>query len=139
MKLELLQLLDILGHGFYFSLGLGMFLLARKKIYGWCFRFVGEVGWVVLGVYLNMSSIVLWGAIFACMDLYGFWSWYTKKNEIQAVVETAKLVKSEKEAIFDQLYGEKEKIQFALRKVVQERDRLSVEVQKLREQKNING
>ena len=68
-------LLDLLGHTFYACLAFGMFLLAKKSRWGWVFRFVGEAGWIGIGVVLEMSSIWIWGILFLCMECYGFWSW----------------------------------------------------------------
>lgn len=67
--------IDLLGHVFYVFIFAGILLLARKRVSGWVFRFIGEVGWMLLGVALGMSSVVIWGIIFTVMDLYGFWSW----------------------------------------------------------------
>ena len=69
------EMLDILGHVAYSSLAFGMFLLARKNLWGWVFRFIGEVGWLWIGVQMGMSSIWTWGLLFLAMEVYGFWSW----------------------------------------------------------------
>ncbi len=70
--------LDLFGHLFYASLALGMFLLAKKSRWGWVFRFVGQLGWLWIGVGLEMSSIWGWGTLFLFMECYGYWSWAEK-------------------------------------------------------------
>lgn len=72
--------LDLFGHLFYACLATGMFLLARKNRWGWVFRFLGELGWLWIGVELKMSSVWLWGTLFLCMEVYGFWSWTRKST-----------------------------------------------------------
>ena len=76
-----LEILDLLGHAFYACLALGMFLLAHKSRWGWAFRFLGEAGWLWIGIEMGMSSIWLWGCIFICMEVYGFWSWSRKHHQ----------------------------------------------------------
>lgn len=60
---------------FYVFIFAGILLLAQKRQLGWVMRFIGEVGWMLLGIALGMSSVVIWGVIFTIMDLYGYWSW----------------------------------------------------------------
>lgn len=76
-----LELLDLFGHLFYASLAFGMFLLAKKSHWGWVFRFIGELGWLWIGIEMGMSSIWGWGALFLCMECYGFWSWTRKGSQ----------------------------------------------------------
>lgn len=74
--------LDIFGHIFYAFLLVGMILLARKSKWGWACRFVGEFGWVIIGVIIGMSSIWSWGIVFMCIDFYGFMRWRKKVFKI---------------------------------------------------------
>ncbi len=75
-------LLDVLGHIGYLCLALGMFLLARKVIWGWAARGTGEAIWLLIGVEIQMSSIWVWGVIFLIMEVYGYCLW---KNGTQKV------------------------------------------------------
>jgi len=68
--------LNVWGHIGYIFIIIGMLFLAQQNLYGWVFRLVGEVIWVVIGVHLRMSSVWSWGSIFVCLDLYGAYSWY---------------------------------------------------------------
>jgi nicotinamide riboside transporter PnuC len=70
-----LTLPDFLGHIGYANLTLGMILIARKNIWGWLFRAIGEVIWVVVGLMLGLSSAWMWGTIFLFIEAYGFWKW----------------------------------------------------------------
>jgi hypothetical protein len=66
---------DIAGHFAYASLFAGQLLLTRKNRYGWALRFVGEAGWLAIGLYMGMSSIWSWGALFLIIDCVGFYRW----------------------------------------------------------------
>ena len=67
--------LDIAGHLSYILLAVGMFRLAIRQRDGWWFRFLGEAGWVVLGVEMQMTSIWVWGLFFMLLDINGFVNW----------------------------------------------------------------
>lgn len=77
---------DFFGHFFYASLFLGMLLLSAKDYRGWVFRFLGEAGWIVIGLAMGMSSIVVWGIIFMVVDVWGYLEWSSDK-EILAMSE----------------------------------------------------
>lgn len=65
--------IDLLGHLGYVLLFFGQLGVARKNSLGWLGRLGGELVWLVIGIYLGLSSIILWGSIFLMVDLYG---WY---------------------------------------------------------------
>lgn len=67
--------LDLWGHIAYLFIGLGMFLIGRRKIYGWPIKAVGDVIWLILGFKLGMSSIWLWELVFLSTTAYGYWQW----------------------------------------------------------------
>tara|TARA_R110000765_G_scaffold52842_1_gene106195 strand:- start:1467 stop:1706 length:240 start_codon:yes stop_codon:yes gene_type:complete len=74
--------LDAWGHVFYASLAIGMMLLARShNPWGWAFRLFGEVGWLVLGLALGFSSIVVWGVVFITVDCIGIYNAIQKKRK----------------------------------------------------------
>jgi hypothetical protein len=81
-----LEILDVFGHVFYASLAFGMFMLARKSSWGWVFRFIGEAGWLWIGIEMGMSSIWGWGALFLCMDAFGLYRW-TRKEPVALLAE----------------------------------------------------
>ena len=68
-------MVDVLGHIGYASIALGMYLVTLKNSWGFAFRFVGEVIWLVIGLLLGMSSLLIWGVIFMGIDIYGFVKW----------------------------------------------------------------
>jgi len=68
-------MIDILGHLFYISIFIGMLLLKQKSRAGWLFRLVGEIGWVILGFKLGLTSVWIWGIIFAVVDIAAFIKW----------------------------------------------------------------
>jgi hypothetical protein len=74
------ETIDLFGHLFYAFIALGMLLLAYKSKWGWVSRFVGELGWLWIGVEMEMSSIWSWGALFLVIECYGFWSWTRKST-----------------------------------------------------------
>lgn len=67
---------DLWGHAGYISIFLGMLLLTRRNVWGWAFRFLGELIWVGVGAALGMTSIWLWGVIFMGIDAWGFGTWW---------------------------------------------------------------
>lgn len=75
-------MIDVIGHVAYMSLVLGMVLLSRRNVYGWLARFVGSATWLGLGIAMDMSSIWLWSAVFAVVDISGWRTWRhnTKKE-----------------------------------------------------------
>jgi hypothetical protein len=73
--------IDLLGHFFYVWILLGVVLLSSKNKWGWACRLVGEVGWVVLGFMMNMSSIWAWGFAFVFIDICAFIGWRRHDNE----------------------------------------------------------
>jgi hypothetical protein len=74
---------DYVGHISYSFVALGLLLLARKNILGWVCRFIGEVGWLLIGWAINMSSLWFWGSIFLVLEVYGFQSWWRDRNKGQ--------------------------------------------------------
>lgn len=70
-----METVDILGHIAYIFILVGMILLTQKYAFGFAFRFLGELGWVLIGFYLGLSSIWFWGILFMVTDSYGFWNW----------------------------------------------------------------
>lgn len=66
---------DLCGHVFYAFIFGGLVLLSKRNILGWPVRLVGEAGWLGIGIYLNLTSVWAWGAVFVAMDLYGFYTW----------------------------------------------------------------
>ena len=68
-------MLDLIGHVAYVSIFVGMCLISRQRVGGWVFRFLGEATWVGLGVAMDMTSIWVWGIVFAVVDVYGFFTW----------------------------------------------------------------
>jgi hypothetical protein len=72
-------MLDFFGHIGYFFLMIGQICITRKHIYGWIFRFCGELTWVIIGLIMGMTSIYIWGVAFMIIDVIGFFKW---KREI---------------------------------------------------------
>jgi len=66
---------DVLGHIFYVSILTGTILLTKKNKWGWLFRVIGDIGWVIIGWQISMYSIVIWSSIFSINDFRGFLKW----------------------------------------------------------------
>ena len=71
--------IDYFGHWGYAFIGLGLYYLGLGDKVGWLFRLFGELVWIILGIWMGMSSIWLWGIIFLAVDIRGYFAW--KKNE----------------------------------------------------------
>lgn len=68
-------MIDLLGHLFYVFVFSGMlFLRANKKI-GWILRLIGEVGWIGIGIKLGLTSVWVWGILFAVVDVLAYLKW----------------------------------------------------------------
>lgn len=66
---------NAVGHIGYIFIVMGMLLLAEQNTYGWAFRAIGEVLWLVVGIRMRLSSIWFWALVFIGLDIYGFTSW----------------------------------------------------------------
>ena len=76
----MIEYVDIAGHVGYVLIAIGMLLLARGRASGWIWRFAGELVWLAIGLYLDMTSMYLWGAAFLGIDAIGFVSATRKKK-----------------------------------------------------------
>ncbi len=71
--------LDILCHFSYALILIGTYMIALKKISGWILDIIGEGILIGAGIVYGMSSLVVWGFIFALINIYGYRTW--KRNE----------------------------------------------------------
>jgi len=71
---------DISGHLAYIMMIIGQLFITKKQAKGFIFRIIGGVIWVLLGGFLSMSSIIIWSAVFAGVDIYGFWKWMQNRD-----------------------------------------------------------
>lgn len=78
-----LFLLDIAGHIAYIFVLFGLWLLTKKSKWGFVSRFIGELGWVIIGIIMGMTSIWTWGLAFMTVDVVGYWRWREEKYERQ--------------------------------------------------------
>ena len=63
--------LDLAGHLAYAATASGHVILVRSpewKRSGLALRLAGDLGWVALGFALGLSSVVVWGLVFAAAD-----------------------------------------------------------------------
>ena len=67
--------LDLIGHGGYALLALGVLLIGQQVIWGWPLYVAGDLVWLWLGWRLGMSSIWTWQGVFLLTALHGWWSW----------------------------------------------------------------
>ena len=68
-------MIDLAGHLAYVLLIIGSILTGNMKRTGWLFRFAGSASWVVLGIFMGYSSIVIWSAAFAVTDYRNWRKW----------------------------------------------------------------
>lgn len=71
--------LDILCHVAYALILTGTYMVAQKKTRGWLLEIIGESILIGAGIIYGMSSLIVWGFIFALVNIYGYRTW--KRNE----------------------------------------------------------
>lgn len=74
-------MIDLIGHGAYGLISLGLLLLARDIKWGWPTKLVGDATFVWIGTQLAMSSIVCWGSVFVLLDIIGIVKWRKDANQ----------------------------------------------------------
>ena len=68
---ETFFILDMLGYLGYTLLMIGMILIAKGKKIGWQVRAAGEMLWVAISFHLGLTSGVIFGVLFLCIDIFG--------------------------------------------------------------------
>ena len=76
-----ITLVDVWGHIGYGLLFLGQFLISKNNSKGWALRTVGEVLWLIIGFYIGMSSVWIWGTLFLYVDIKGWYDWNKKEKQ----------------------------------------------------------
>jgi hypothetical protein len=92
----MLDLVDAVGHLGYCFLYLANVMIVRGKQVGWILRFQGELIWVVLGIYMGLTSIWMWGILFMIVDAWGFFKWRNTPNLERIVAESTSVSDVEK-------------------------------------------
>ena len=72
---------DLFGHIFYIFILIGTILLTKKNKNGWLCRIIGDIGWVIVGYFLGLSSIIFWSSIFALNEIKGYLTWKWSEDE----------------------------------------------------------
>ena len=65
-------MIDILGHAAYAVLMTGTWFAAKGWASGWLLRMLGDMGWLLLGLQMEMTSIIFWSAVFFLIDTIAF-------------------------------------------------------------------
>jgi len=79
----MLNQIDIIGHVGYFCLWYGNLMIARMNLAGWIWRFLGETIWTIIGWYLGLTSIWMWGIVFLGTDAIGYYRWKHEQTSIK--------------------------------------------------------
>lgn len=66
---------DIAGHLGYLLSVLGTFFVSKKDRNGFLLRILGDTIWLAIGIWLNMSSIIVWSCIFLYVDYRAYKKW----------------------------------------------------------------
>lgn len=53
----------------------GNIVLARHSVIGWWLRIVGALGWIVVGISIHMSSILMLETVAIGTALFGIYNW----------------------------------------------------------------
>ena len=62
-------MIDLFGHLSYAVLIVGTWFAAKGPRIGWYLRMAGDFGWIILGGFMGMTSIILWSLVFFWVDL----------------------------------------------------------------------
>ena len=65
-------MIDLFGHLAYAVIVAGTWLGAKGYASGWALRVIGGGGWLTLGIFMEMSSIIFWSAVFILVDSVAF-------------------------------------------------------------------
>ena len=66
---------NVLGSLFYVLILYGTHLIAEGRRPGWMYRTAGNVGWLVLGAYLGLWSVVVFEFCFIYIDVRAWYRW----------------------------------------------------------------
>lgn len=69
--------IDLLCHILYLMFMLSMILVGRKKSSGWLLYILASLGWIVVGLKLDLTAMAVWSSLYA---LIGLVSWIRWKN-----------------------------------------------------------
>lgn len=65
-------MIDIMGHVSYIFIVLGMALLARGRTVGFLFQSLGAFIWMICGIFLGLSSMIIWNTVLVIIGIYGY-------------------------------------------------------------------
>jgi hypothetical protein len=71
--------LDLMGHVAEMILLIGTLCLGNRKHFGWGIRIMGGVIWIYVGYKIGMSSLYVWGFIWAVADARNYIKWRNVK------------------------------------------------------------
>lgn len=69
------MIVNLLGFLFYILIMIGTYFVARRQWQGWALRFAGNFGWVVLGTYLGLWSVMIFEFVFIVIDARACYTW----------------------------------------------------------------
>ena len=73
-------MIDLIVHVCYLFLFAGMVLIRRRNKIGWVLWFLGEFGWVLIGIKLGLTSVWVWGILFCAIDLNALKKWNSGRD-----------------------------------------------------------
>ena len=76
-----MEVVDLIGHVFYALIFLGDHLLGKRSVWGWICKVIGNFGWLFIGLYLELSSLWFWAAVFMGLQIYHYSEWRKDANK----------------------------------------------------------
>lgn len=68
-------MIDSFCHALYFMLTVSMILVGRKKSAGWLLYIVASLGWIWIGIELELTSMIAWSSLYALTGIYNWIKW----------------------------------------------------------------
>jgi hypothetical protein len=67
--------IDLFGHVAYILIFSGGWLIGRQCRIGWIAYFVGNLGWLALGIALGLQSVIFWSFVGCLLNVYNWHQW----------------------------------------------------------------
>ncbi len=78
---DYISYIDLIGWIGNFCFVTGGLLLAKKKIFGWTYQILGNLSYLIQGLFLSVTSLWILSCLLIGMNIYGIFQWRKKKTK----------------------------------------------------------